>query len=305
MRAAAHRFGQADAGDQHHADADRHVHVGAALAQRGPGGAEERAASIGDGRHRHQGGHPVEQRPRRRPHVLQQPGPDGHREHHHVAGGEAGDRQRAQQFPPGAVLRRGEAGGVERHQPVAQPRHQGDQAIALLRRPPPAQAQAAGGHVDPALHHRRVAAQHGFDQPDAGAALQPVHRQGQRVDAGGVGGDVAGEVVPLHRLLRPGRAQAGVQHALLIVAAEAQPLDGGAGGGAAGAAEAVAGRSRGAAMGADGVGRRVRGGGRDRLRRRAAHRTTIRRVARNSWPLAVTASSRSHWPASGNSALAT
>ena len=66
----------ADAGDQDHADADRHVHVGPQLPQGGERRGKKRHASIGDRRQRDQRGDEMHQFPRGGPHALYQAGPD-------------------------------------------------------------------------------------------------------------------------------------------------------------------------------------------------------------------------------------
>ena len=102
--------------------------------------------------------------------------------------------------------RRGERGGVERHQPVAEPLHQRDQRRRAAR-PPPRQARRSRRVVMLTRPSTSAGscAQHAFDQPDAGAALQPVHGERPARVARGVGGDVAAEV-PRRVRLRPRRA---------------------------------------------------------------------------------------------------
>ena len=92
--AAVDRFRKAHAGDQHNPQADRHVHVGAALPQRRQRRGEERPPGIGDRRHRDQRRDPVQQRQCRRPDRIERaalPGPDADRDQHHVACREPGD----------------------------------------------------------------------------------------------------------------------------------------------------------------------------------------------------------------------
>jgi hypothetical protein len=83
-----HRLEEAQQCREDDADGDRHVHVGAAHAQRAPGRAEERPAGIGDGGQCDQRRDPVEEIARR----LVRAGPDRDGEQHDVAGGEARDR---------------------------------------------------------------------------------------------------------------------------------------------------------------------------------------------------------------------
>ena len=157
--------------------------------------------------------------------------------------------------------------GVERHQAVAQALDPVDQVFGVVRRAAPDQAQPARRHVDAADLHGRLAGEDRFDQPDAGAALQAVDRQGQFVRAVGTGGDVAGEVGAFGRLGARG-AQRGVEQALAVVLAEAEALDDLIGRRTAGAAEAAAGGGGQAAMGADGnLSRAARGRGRGAERR--------------------------------------
>ena len=112
VRAALHGLREAHAGDQDHADADRHVHVGTPTAQRGCGCREEWPPGIGDRRHGDQRRYPVQQVARRRAHVVQQPtslaGPDADRHQHYVDRGEACNRESTQQRPSGLVLGGGE-----------------------------------------------------------------------------------------------------------------------------------------------------------------------------------------------------
>ena len=200
---------------------------------------------------------PVQQRHRRRPDMVEHAalaGPDADRDQHHVAGGKTGDRQRPHQHPAGAILRRGQGRHIERYQPIAEGLDPPDQMVGVCIGTAPGQAQPASGHVDAAGQHRRLFGQHRFDQPDAGAALQPVDGQRQFLGAIRFSNDMPGEV-PAFRRFRPQRAGAGGQQALAVVAAEPQALDDVAGGGAAGAAESAPRRRRQAAMRAD----RVRG----------------------------------------------
>ena len=94
---------EAHAEGQQDADRDRHVHVGAAVTQRLPGRAEEDAAGIDEARQGDRGRQPVEEIAR----LGIGARPDGDRQHHDVAGGEARDRQRPHEFAQSAVLRRG------------------------------------------------------------------------------------------------------------------------------------------------------------------------------------------------------
>ena len=85
------RLVEAHAEGEQHADRDRHVHVGPAVAQRAPGRGKEDAAGIDQRREGDQRRDPVE-------HVAGRgvrAGPDRHRQQHDVAGGEARDRKRA------------------------------------------------------------------------------------------------------------------------------------------------------------------------------------------------------------------
>jgi hypothetical protein len=80
----------------------------------------------------------------------------------------------------------------------------------------PAQAQAAGRHVDPARFHALLLRQHRFNQPDAGAALQPVDRQRQLMSAIRPRYDVPSQIPALRRL-GPQRAGADRLQSLLVI----------------------------------------------------------------------------------------
>ncbi len=100
MFAAADGFEQAHRRRQQHADADRHVHVGAPLPERSPGGTEEWLARISNRRQGDQRRQPVKHRPRRAFRAR----PDRHRQQHDVHRREARHSKRAHQRP--ALCRR-------------------------------------------------------------------------------------------------------------------------------------------------------------------------------------------------------
>ncbi len=270
----------ADAGDQDHADADRHVHVGAKLPQGGEGRGEERHAGIGDRRQRDQRRDKMHQFARGRPHALHQTGPDADRQQHHVARGEPRHRQRAQQHPPGAVLPGLQRRGIEGDQPVAQPLDQPDQPAGFGFPASPDQPQPSRGHVHPRLRHGGVAPQHAFDQPDAGAALQPVDGQCQFAGPVRIRRHIAAEVQPVGGF-RARRARRRVEQSLLVVSPQPQAANGFIGRRAAGAAEPPALPCGQAAMRAGRIGGNpgTPDGGR---RGQGIHRTISRRTARTT-----------------------
>ena len=88
-------FVEAERGRDQHPDADRHVHIGPAVAHRAPRRTEEAAPGIGDGRQRDRRREPVKEVARRAASAR----PDRHRQQHDVHHREARDRDRAQQRP--------------------------------------------------------------------------------------------------------------------------------------------------------------------------------------------------------------
>ena len=118
--AAVDRLEEAHARGEQHAERDRHVHVRPPAAQGGEGGAEEGPAGEEDRRQRDQGREPVQQVAGRRSHVMEVPGPDRDRKQHHVAGCEAGDRQRDQQLLLAAVFAGALLARIEGRHPEAQ-----------------------------------------------------------------------------------------------------------------------------------------------------------------------------------------
>ncbi len=212
-----------------HADADRHVHVGAPMAQRRSGGGEERPSGIGDRRHRDQRRDPVQQVARRRPHVVQQAadlaGPDADRQQHDVAGGEAGDRERTQQGAAGGVLRRRErrrrrtapAGSRAPRSrrpdasacPAAPRQTRRSRRVVMLTRP-----GSTSGSRASTDSISQTQAPHCRPSTASVSSCAPSLRSG----------DVAREV-PAVGGVRARRAQRRVEHALRVVAAEAEGLD--------------------------------------------------------------------------------
>ena len=247
VRAAGDCFRQAHARDQCDAQRDRHVHVGAALAQGGQRGGEERPARIGNRRHRDQRGNPMQQPDGRRAdavrHAAALAGPDADRDQHHVTRGEPGDGQGSQQRPPGAVLRGCQSRGVEWHQAISQRLDPCDQAVSVFGRAAPRQAQTAGGHVDTARQYARFLRQHLFDQPDAGAAQQTVDGERQLLGAISSADDVPAQIPALGRF-RLGWPCPGQQRPLTIIAPKAKTLNDVIGRRTAGAAEAAPQRRR-------------------------------------------------------------
>ena len=195
----------------------------------------------------------MQQVPRRRPHRIepagQFSGPDPDRHEHDVGRGEAGDGQGPDQSPPRLIPRGGQGLHVEGHQAVAEGFDGADHPRRVIPRADPGQAQSAGRHVDPARGHGRIAGQDGFDQPNAGAALQPINREREFMGPIGLVGDEAGQVSGFGGF-RPRRALIGVKDTALVIGPEAQGPHRVKGDRTAGAAEAPAGGRRLAAMGA-------------------------------------------------------
>jgi hypothetical protein len=178
--AAAHGLEQAHGGRQHDPYRDRHVHVGAAAAQRSPGRGEEWAPRIGDRRQRDQRREPVQQRPRRLAHALRVPSPHRDREQHDVAGGKARHRHGAQELPLLAGIAGCERRRVVGHRPEAQLLEDADELGAEGRRAMPGEREPARREVDPRLVHRRLRAQRALDAAHAAAA---VHALDHKVEA--------------------------------------------------------------------------------------------------------------------------
>ena len=164
VRAAVNRFVQAQREGEQDADGDRNVHVGPAVAQALPGRAEEDAARIGKGGQRDQRRNPVEQ-------VAGcglRAGPDRDRQQHDVAGREARDGERADQFRHGAVFRiRGDI--VEMR--FVSDRPQGFDQWRRRAVSAPADRHAPGREIDPRLLDSRQGTERLFDRLDAAAAM--------------------------------------------------------------------------------------------------------------------------------------
>ena len=143
---------QAHAGDQQHAEADRHVHVGAAVAQRGQRGAEERHA-----RHRRSPAWRSAPRPSASaprvagPMLCADAGPDADRDQHDVAGGEA-RRPPARAAAPARSRPAPRPARRRRTAPAGSPARSTapTRRCGLRRVAAPGQAQPARGHVDAA-----------------------------------------------------------------------------------------------------------------------------------------------------------
>ncbi len=166
------------------AERDRHVHVGAPRSQRRAGGAEERLARIGDGRHRDQRREPVEQVARAGRHVARR-GP-AHTETESsmmLAAAKPATARRAA-APARPVVRRIAA---RRHRTApAGSRDARCASISRHRRRRRRRARRASARRVDRLTRawRRLArAQAPLDQPDAGAAMQPLDHQRQSADA--------------------------------------------------------------------------------------------------------------------------
>ena len=183
------------------------------------------SAGIGDDRNRDQRRDPVEQVARAGRHALAWPGPDRDREQHDVAGGKARDRHGAQQR-----LR-------SRHRPPI---------AARTDRTAPAGIRDAGcgrsgrtGSASPWRQARvrrrvdrltracstpRLAQQALLDQPDAGAALQPLdHERSRQMPSASVTTHADGSARPAPPpAAGPWRLRL---RAPLVIAAEAQALD--------------------------------------------------------------------------------
>ena len=219
---------QADGTDKYDTQADGHIHVGAAMTQRGGGGREERAPGIGDRGQRDQRRHPVQKIACRRPHVRQPPRglgrPNADGQQHDVDGGEARDGEGTDQVSLRRVPGNTQAVCRERDQAISQALHDGDQPPGILGRAAPDEFQAAGGQVDPGRGHRGIADQHRFDQPDTGAALQPIH--GHRQFPGAVGSrraDTWRQGVLCY--VWPWWPDIGIEQPLAVVPAQAKFLD--------------------------------------------------------------------------------
>ena len=87
----------------------------------------------------------------------------------------------------------------------------------------------------------RLTPQHGFDQPDAGGALQAVHHQVEGGMPVGRGGGVGGEVGGPCLFIGPERPCVGIDGAARVVGVEPEALDQAVGRFAAGTAELAAG----------------------------------------------------------------
>ena len=160
---------EAHAEGQQDADRDRHVHVGAAMTQRLPGRAEEDAPGIDEARQGDRGRQPMEEIA----HLGIGAGPDGDRQHHDVAGGEARDRQRPHEDAQGTVRRRG-VGSVQMgfEARVVQGRKQ-----RRWRRAMPGDRHTPGREVDARPRDIRQTAQDSLYPRDTGAAVDPGHAE--------------------------------------------------------------------------------------------------------------------------------
>src|SRR3546814_5871599 len=97
MRSVIDRIVETHAEGEQHADGDRHIHVGAPMAERVPGGTEENATRIDQNGQGDGGRDPVEQVA----HIRLGARPDRDRQEHDIAGSEAGHRQGADEFKIG------------------------------------------------------------------------------------------------------------------------------------------------------------------------------------------------------------
>ena len=170
MRAVVQRVVEAEAEGEQHADRDRHVHVGAAAAERRPGGEEEDAAGIDDGRDGEDGRNHVKGLPG----AARGAGPDRDGQQHDVHGAEAGDGERLDQagiFRIGGRGLDGEgmggiAGGGERADQIGR---RGGGA--------PLHAGALHRQVDAGMLDARQRHEASFDRGDAGGAVDAGHRE--------------------------------------------------------------------------------------------------------------------------------
>ena len=174
LLAVLHRLVEAHAAGQDHGQRDRHVHIEAARAERGEGGAEERPPGENDGGGRDQGGQPVKQDAGR----VIGAGPDRDRQQHHIARGESGNAQREQKLAAALPVRGVHSAlGVERAHVEAKvrnhPRQSGGFGFALV----PVHRDALGRHVDPGADHAAAGFERGFDALDAAGAVHAVDHE--------------------------------------------------------------------------------------------------------------------------------
>ena len=166
-------------GGERDADRDRHVHVGAAVAQRTPGRGVEHPARIEDRRHADQRREPVEQLAR----GPFGPRPDADREQHDVHRREGRDPERGEQRLGGRGRRR--QFGAARLGREAEPGERLDQVgrgqvAAMDHRDLP------GGEIDPGRFDPGHGAQPAFDLGHAPGAMHPGDDQ-CRLDQIGLG----------------------------------------------------------------------------------------------------------------------
>ena len=160
---------EAHAEGQQDADRDRHVHVGAAMTQRLPGRAEEDAPGIDEARQGDRGRQPMEEIAR----LGIGAGPDGDRQHHDVAGGEARDRQRPHECAERAILR----GGTESWRWASKPASFNAASSAGGAAPCQATVTRRVERLTRARVDVRQITQNTLDPRDTGAAVDPGHAE--------------------------------------------------------------------------------------------------------------------------------
>ena len=174
---------QADPGGDDNGDGNRHVHVDPSCRDGANGRPEERSSRIGDRRQGDERRHPVQQPPRDGLHVGKGARPDGHRQQHHIAAGEPGDCETAQQErffvrPLAAQGRR-----IERYGGIAERVEPGNQVAGPCLVCLPAQPHPAGRQVDARIDDAGLAMHGGFDRLDAVPAMHAVDQQVQGLDS--------------------------------------------------------------------------------------------------------------------------
>jgi hypothetical protein len=227
----------------------------------------------------------------RRAHI--DPDPNRERQHHHVAGGEAGHAGGAQQIAFFRVAGLRQARRVERHQPEAKPCRQRHQRVGARGLSTPAQDQSAGGEIRARVDHIGFARIEALYKPHASGTSQAVYHEMERARAVWLPHRSAREIMR-------GRVRVGLDagaDTARIEGFEPESAHGFERARAARAAEARTRRHRLRAMRARGARTRL-----DRGVERRHQRTKKRWVSCARSPAAPAAITRtSHWPDTGSS----
>ena len=174
--AAPDRLDNAHGHRQDHAQADRHVHIGAPRLQGAPGRAIEGAASIENGGRRHDHRQPLQQVLDGGRHVVGLTRPDRDRQHHDVGRREPRHGQGFQQFAGHAPLGLVHGLQFERRHAIARAAQTPGAGVRHVRVAPPFQRQSVQGQVE-TRGDARLGPGLGLDRGDAVGAARALHQQ--------------------------------------------------------------------------------------------------------------------------------